>query len=260
MRWRWLSGVVAATLAIVVAAPPRPAQAGLDDWFEDIGNALAEIVANSDQGGGPDPQLEAAKQEIIAAVNAAKQEILDHIDAIANADVRACTDAGVIQVAQVDALDPITLALFVDGAVRCATLSSAYFDAVQDIRAADNIGFLMSVIYSIAMVGFTKFNLSTVDLVSSLIVSYEHVVTRLTPANCVKKVVPEPRQPGEPPAPVEKWWECTAYNGDVGQSGSCFGRGCEPDRAAAENDATRNTSRAIAVKALPQLRAALANA
>ena len=76
----------------------------------------------------------------------------------------------------------------------------------------------------------------------------------MKPTNCT---IFRARDPG---LPVEKWWECIAYNGDSGSSDSVVGSNREPNRAQAEDRASRNTSRAIAQNALPQLRAALATA
>jgi hypothetical protein len=239
----------------VAVSPARPAQAGLTDWFNIIIAAVQTIANHS--GGAPNSQLEAAKQEILNAVQSAKQEILNHIDAIASADVKACTEAAVTKFAQIDSLPPELLGPFVNGAVDCATLSVAYFNAVQDLAAADNIGKLMGVIYSIAMASFTKYGLSIRDLLTQLIGGYENVVVKLTPTNCTKITF---RDVERPRVPVEKWWRCIAYNGDVGESDSVFGSNSEPNRAPAENRATSNTSRSIAQNALPQLRAALATA
>jgi len=253
MRRRLASALVAITMATGVAvSPARPAQAGLADWFNVIIAAVQTIASHS--GGGPNAQLEAAKREILNAVASAKQEILNHIDAIASADVKACTDAAVTKFAQIDALPPELLGPFVNGAVDCATLSVAYFNAVQDLAAADNIGKLMGVIYSIAMASFTKYGLSIRDLLTQLIGGYENIVVKLKPTNCT---IFRARDPG---LPVEKWWECIAYNGDSGSSDSVVGSNREPNRAQAEDRASRNTSRAIAQNALPQLRAALATA
>jgi len=254
MRRRLASALVAITMATGVAvSPARPAQAGLADWFNVIIAAVQTIASHS--GGGPNAQLEAAKREILNAVASAKQEILNHIDAIASADVKACTDAAVTKFAQIDALPPELLGPFVNGAVDCATLSVAYFNAVQDLAAADNIGKLMGVIYSIAMASFTKYGLSIRDLLTQLIGGYENIVVKLKPTNCTRYRVQEVEVPGH----IEIWWECFAYNGDFGQSDTAF-RGREADRAQAEDRASRNTSRGIAQNALPQLRAALAAA
>jgi hypothetical protein len=254
MRRRVVCVIVAAAMAIGVSlTPARPARAaGLGDWFNVIIAAVQTIASNS--GHGQNAQLEAAKQQILAAVASAKQEILDHIDGIAAADVQACTQAAVTKFAQIDSLPPDLLGPFVNGAVDCATLSVAYFNAVQDPAAADNIGKLMGVIYSIAMASFTKYGLSIRDLLTQLIGGYENVVVKLTPTNCTKY---RAREPG---FPVEKWWECTAYNGDSGSSDVVVGSNLEPIRAQAENGASRNTSRATAMNALPQLRAILATA
>jgi hypothetical protein len=254
MRRRLVSALVVATMATGVAiSPARPAQAALTDWFNVIIAAVQTIASHS--GGGPNSQLEAAKREIINAVESAKQEILNHVDAIAGADVKACTESAVTKFAQIDALPPELLGPFVNGAVDCATLSVAYFNAVQDLAAADNIGKLMGVIYSIAMASFTKYGLSIRDLLTQLIGGYENVVAKLKPTNCTKYRVQDVEVPGF----IESWWECFAYNGNFGRSNSAL-RGREPDRAQAEDRASANTSRKIAQDSLPQLRAALATA
>ncbi|MEJ3744164.1 hypothetical protein WEI85_12815 [Actinomycetes bacterium KLBMP 9797] len=244
MKLRLSCGLVAAVLAAtIVVAPARPAQANA--WVN-IAVAVATSLFSGSGSGSAD--LERAKQEILAAVNSAKQEILNHIDAIAAADVRACTEAAVTKYQDIDSMPDYLLGPFVNGAVDCAFLSTAYFDAVQDLRAADNIGKLMGIIYSIAMASYTKFGLSVTHLLDRLITGYDAVVARLTPTNCTIKRL---KEPGFPP---DRWWECTAYNGDVGTSEWCTGQQCQPNRAQAENRATRNTSRPTALEALPTLR------
>ncbi|MFY1670900.1 hypothetical protein ACN27G_13165 [Plantactinospora sp. WMMB334] len=257
MKARLLNALVATSTAVVIAIggsgqPVRAADTS-SPWM----NVAVAVAQSLFGGGGGGSDLERAKQEIIAAVNAARQEILDHIDDIANADVRACTEAATIQVAQIDAMDPFSLALFVDGAVNCATLSTAYFDAVQHLPSADNIGKLMGQIYSIAMVGFAKLGLPAIDLLGQLIRGYEAVVVKLKP-NCRTTTITEPDIEGRP-VQVTVEYTCTAYNGDTATGYEIYYRGrmvVGPlDRAAVEHNATRNTSRAVANDALPRLRA-----
>jgi len=258
MRRRLASALVAITMATGVAvSPARPAQAGLADWFNVIIAAVQTIASHS--GGGPNAQLEAAKREILNAVASAKQEILNHIDAIASADVKACTDAAVTKFAQIDALPPELLGPFVNGAVDCATLSVAYFNAVQDLAAADNIGKLMGVIYSIAMASFTKYGLSIRDLLTQLIGGYENIVVKLQP-NC-RIVTWWPGGTPEVDADFYREYTCTAYNGHRSRFTEFYPGGSlatpPVDLAAMKGEAARDTSWSTAVGALPLLRAAL---
>ena len=254
MKTRLLTGLVAAFMALVigVGGTARPAQAVVP-WGQ-IAVAVASYLFSGSGGGSGD--LERAKQEIIAAINASRQEMLNHIDAIANADVRACTEAATTLVAQIDLMDQFTLAAFVINAVNCATLSSAYFDAVQNLGSADNIGNLMGVIYSIAMVGFAKLGFPTVDLLDGLIRGYDAVVRKLTPP-CVTSLLgvgPGGPYPGNL---YTAWTKCTAYNGDTGVTSRSvvWPPTSNPfDIEGAQQVATRNTSRPVALTALPTLR------
>lgn len=117
----------------------------------------------------------------------------------------------------------------------------------------DNIGFLVGPIFAIVLAARAKAGLvNGLDLIrQDEISAYEAVVTKLTPTDCHKVVAREPGYPNE------SFWQCTAYNGDLGQSDWVTGNQRQPDRAQAENRATRNTSRAVALDALPRLRAAL---
>jgi hypothetical protein len=252
VKSRLATGVTAAVMAVVlgVGGTAKPVKAAVP--YVQIAIAVASALFSGGGGGG---DLERAKREIIDAINSARRDIIAQIDTIASADVRACTDAATTKVLQIDALDEFSLALFANDAVNCATLSSAYFDAVQTPAAADTIGKLMGAIYSIAMVGYAKLGFNTVDLLDRLIRGYDAVVVKLVPS-CVEQQIIEYDIRGRV-LYIENQYTCTAYNGDVGFGSETFYRG-KPgtplNRAAVQDKATRNTSRATAQLALPTLR------
>ncbi|MDG4798584.1 hypothetical protein [Micromonospora sp. WMMD1082] len=251
MKRRIVTGIVSATTAMVLAVSgtAQPARAAIP-WPQIAVAVVSYLYGGS--GGGSD--LERAKQEIIAAVESSKQEILNHIDAIAAADVEACTEAAVTKIAQIDSMPGSLLGPFVNGAVDCAALSNAYLNAVQDPRAADNIGKLMGVIYSIAMVAFAKYGLTTTDLLNGLIRGYENLVTKLAPA-CRDDTIREYDSMGRL-VTVEITHTCVAYNGDSASGTEIYylGRPTKTiNRDQINKNATRNTSRWTAQESLPTL-------
>ncbi|MDY7087714.1 MAG: hypothetical protein SYR96_21735 [Actinomycetota bacterium] len=218
------------------------------DWI-----SLGIAVAGSLLGGGGGGNLDAAIREIKAAIEQNKTEIIAQIDAIAAAEVEACLEAHTIEFLNIDFMDEYTLRAWAQNATSCATQASAFAGAVQSPQSVDKIGFVIGPIFAIVLAARAQAGfINGTDLVlQSQIRAYEAVVTKLTPTNCLLVVI------SEGSAFYEKWWSCTAYNGDVGKSTSCFGRNCTPNRAAAESAATRNTSRPVASGALPRLRATL---
>jgi hypothetical protein len=110
------------------------------------------------------------------------------------------------------------------------------------------------------MAAFAFFGLPTVDLARQLIAGYEAVVARFRP-QCREWRVSEPDINGRPLA-LDIFYRCTAYNGDWAEDVESYYRGrlvsAPLDRAKVDADATRNTSRALALRALPGLREAVA--
>lgn len=257
MRARLRKSLVAAAMAVVIAGGvtvrPAPAAAAIP-WPQIVVAVASYLFSNSGGGGG---DLERAKQEIIAAVNASRDEIISEIDRIAAADVRACAEAATTLVNQIDLMDDFTLSIFALDAVECASLSTAYFDAVRDKVQADRIGMLMGEIFAIAMVGFRKIGFPATDLLAQLIRGYEAVVAKLAPT-CEERTYREYDDRGRL-VTVEIQYTCVAYNGASASGSELYylGRLVTPplDRAQVDADATRNTSRGVAMAALPQLRA-----
>ncbi|MFC0530989.1 hypothetical protein [Phytohabitans kaempferiae] len=260
-----MTGLAAASLAvsIAVAGAGVPAQAAETrrapatataqvfavDWVS-LGIAVAGYLFSGGGGGGG---LQAAIAEIKAAIEQSKTEIIAQIDAIAAAEVEACLEAHTIEFLNIDFMDEYTLRAWAQNATSCATQASAFAGAVQSPQAVDKIGFVIGPIFAIVLAARAQAGfINGTDLVlQSQIRAYEAVVTKLTPTDCQLIVT------SEGSAFYEKWWRCTAYNGDVGRSSPCFGRNCLPNRAMAETQATLNTSRPVANGALPRLRAAL---
>jgi hypothetical protein len=259
MKRRLRNCLIAAGLAVAVTVVPTAtaahaetrtagAQALAFDW-----TSLVISVASYVFGGGSSdsPSLQAAVDQIIAAVESSKNDIIAHTDLIAAADVQACARAHTIEFADIDNMSKTVLQLWAQNATSCATLATAYVNTVTTPQAVDNIGRVLPSLFAIVVAARAKSGLTNgINLViQDQIRSYEAVVTKLTPTDCTK------RRARDPGYPVEKWWECTAYTGAVGSSDSVTGDLREPNRAQAEDNATLNTSRPVAKAALPQLRA-----
>ena len=90
MKSRLLTGVLAAVMAItvIVGGTARPAKAVWQVW---AGVALS-VAQSLFSGGSSSGDLERAKREIIDAVNAARQEMLDHIDDVTSTVLQAESD------------------------------------------------------------------------------------------------------------------------------------------------------------------------
>ncbi|MFY1673044.1 hypothetical protein ACN27G_24285 [Plantactinospora sp. WMMB334] len=270
MRSKLLRGIAAATVAVTLGVggtvTPARAQARVQaqasaesgddyqaqafDWTSFV-VAVAQAALSGGGGGGGD--LEAAIQQIIGAVEQSRTEILDHIDAIAAAEVQACARHHTIELGDIDQMPPTVLRLWAQDATACATLASAFFNSVQSLASADRIGFLVPEIYAIAMAARAEAGLSVNLLLGDLIRTHEAIVARLAPT-C--RYFFRQLSPTVPVA--EKIYECVAYNGDLAQDSELW---LGPDRlgppinpTAVENTATRNTSRPLSQDALPKLR------
>jgi hypothetical protein len=230
------------------ATPARAASALAFDW-----TSLVVAVAGRLLGGGsPDgPDLQAAVDQIVAAVQQSESDIIAHTDLIAAADVQACARQHTIEFSDLDNMTTTVRQLWAQNATGCATLAASYVNAVTSPAAVDNIGHVLPSLFAIVVAARAKAGLTNgINLViQDQIRSYEAVVAKLTPTDCTK------RRARDPGYPVEKWWECTAYNGHVGSSAVVVGDLREPNRTQAEDGATYGTSRPEAKAGLPQLRA-----
>jgi hypothetical protein len=250
-----LAAGVAVAVAVAPAAAPAQAapragdvQAMFFDWTSLVVAVAGHLLAG---GSSEDPSLQAAVNQIVAAVEQSERDIIAHTDLIAAADVQACARQHTIEFSDIDNMGNTVRQLWAQNATACATLAASYVNTVTTPAAVDNIGHVLPSLFAIVVAARTKAGLTNgINLVvQDQIRSYDAVVAKLTPTDCVKK---RARDPG---LPVDKWWECTAYNGDKGSSDWVTGDLREPNRTQAEDRATSRTSRPTAKAALPQLRA-----
>ena len=255
MRTRPRHALVAASLAVTVGLgsaapaayadtrPPAPTHVTTDvttqavafDWVSAaIAVASALLRGNGDSSG--------AIRQILAAVEAAKTEIISHTDLIASAEVQACVEASTIEFANIEFFPPPVLILWAQNATSCATLATAFIQAIVTPQAVDNIGFLVGSIFAIVLAARAKAGLvNGVDLIlKDEIRSYQAVLGKLGPA-------PGACVPFRIEGQIE-YYTCHAYNGDTGRDYPAL---------AAWNIAARNTSWPIANDALPRLQAVL---
>ena len=259
MKRRALRGVFIALLAVVVILPAtaRPANAvtlGTVEQVIDIANKGVTLVRNILGGGVSDAELRGAVKQIIAAIEAAKMQIIGHIDAIAAAEVRACTRHHVIEFADIELLRPDALQRWAQDATGCATLADSVLRAVTDKAAADNIGIALNVIGPIALAARARAGFRTFGLIDTLRGGNEAIVVKLAPdcRRTATRIVPT--------GPLYRIdYRCVAYNGDQAvATGTAIyptlGVTLPPiDQVRVQAEATKQTSRAVAAAVLPNL-------
>ncbi|WP_412749726.1 hypothetical protein [Krasilnikovia sp. M28-CT-15] len=262
---RATAGLLAAAIGVVGLAPPAPASAKAPaatanafafDWVSAV-----VAVAGALYGAGGGGNLDAATQQIIGAIEASEARMLNHIDAIASAEVQACARAHAIELSDINTMSTSVRQLWAQEATRCAALATAYLDAVVSKNSVDNLGHVIGEIYAIAIAARVKANLHNgVDLLlRDQVRSYEVVVAKLAPSCNEQRYVEHDTQGRV--VTVEIHYTCVAYNGDQATDHELYhlGKLVGPplNRDAVANNATRNTSRAIALEALPRLRSSM---
>jgi hypothetical protein len=202
-----------------------------------------------------DLSLADATQQILAAIESAKTDIIAEIDRVAAAEARACASSAVIDVADIEAFSTDTLQAFARDTTQCVSLIDSLLGSVSDLGAVDELGFALNAVGPVALIARTRAGFSITLLSDTLRHANNTVITRLTPTCFVS-----------PEEPMENgWWiigvRCQAYNGAVGIAYP-FGMYRQPfpplssfpgELAASQYDATSATSRAAATAALPLL-------
>jgi hypothetical protein len=185
--------------------------------------------------------LDQAVQQINADIQSAKNDIVAEIDRVAAANIQGCANAAVVEFADINALTPDNLQVFAMNATSCVTDANSLLTAVSDPAAKDAIGFAMNTVGPLALMARVKAGLTTPALKSVLAAGENTLISALLPS-CDH--VDETG--GEPGAGHFYMWECTAYNGNMGVAKALV---------TSQNQATSNTSRAVAQTALPILTA-----
>lgn len=235
--------VLAAAVATTTALPAtaKPARPAVDPGtVVAVVKGIYDIYQQFIKGGGL--TLSQAVQQIEAKITQAQTAIINEIDLIAAANVRACAESTVINFADIGALSHDNLQVFAFNATDCVTQANSLLTAGLGTKAAiDQIGFAMNTAGPLALMARIAANLTTPGLKSVLAAGDTTLITALLPT-CTR------RNEGDPDHPFYMW-ECIAYNGDEGDvpvtvSGA---------KTEAQDAATANTSRGIAQAALPTL-------
>jgi hypothetical protein len=196
-----------------------------------------------------------ATQAIVGAINSAKVEILNHIDMVAAANVQACAEASVISVEDIDNMSSDAVEAFALYATDCVTQAKSQIsNAGTSVAAVDQLGFALNSVGPIALLARAHAGYTTTSLNTALISANNTLIPKLTPqpgpvvpaGHCFASANTGDQPPGEI---LEYIIRCTAYNGDTGFD-SCWG--CVR-YTTAQVQATRNTSRPVAVAALGEL-------
>ncbi|SDY98986.1 hypothetical protein SAMN05421504_108154 [Amycolatopsis xylanica] len=194
--------------------------------------------------------LEQATAQIIDAINAAKSQILAHIDALAAAEVKDCARPAVGDFADITRLTLDQKQAFAREASACVSKADNRIPLLGE-AAVDEIGFALNTVGPIALIARAYSGLTNPELTATLRNANTNLVARLKPS-CIAHWL----WPDATPQFVEVELICTAYNGHQGFDSVIVNRRKPSppiDFTDAINAAAAGTSYPIGVAALRQI-------
>lgn len=193
--------------------------------------------------------LQDATKRIVGAIDAAKRDILDHLDELATSDARACARSAVVNAADLPVMSPDTRQAFANGTVDCLALIEDRLAVVRQASEVDDLGFALNALGPVALVAKARAGMSVAPTRGLLVEANERVVARIG-ASCTTVRLRADATPGRY---VEVQLRCTASTGHVGTTLLLPGQ--RVDYGPARRLALRQTSQPVAVQALAVLRA-----
>jgi hypothetical protein len=228
-------GTVAFAAAPANAAPAKPASTASTVRPAVTAAGIIAIVKSaydlykSFKSGGL--SVQDATNQIIAAINSAKADIINHIDAIATASAKACAEEIVLDFDSFNVLSPDNQQLFARDATSCLTLINSLQTAVTAKPSLDQLGWTLDFVGPIALIVRSRVGFSNTGITPILVQGNQATISLMAPS-CHSFI-----QEGH------TMWDCTAYNGDTS--------GAEPSFNLATREAGANISWAMATSVLP---------
>lgn len=203
---------LAASIAVgsVLVVGAAPARAVATDTV--ITAATVAYEAYKKFGSG-ELTLSTATTRIINAINAAKVDIIRHIDLMAASTAKACTKSAVIDLPDIRLMSRDTVETFARDTTECAATAETLIGDASDKRVVDQLGFLVNTVGPIALFARTYAGFSTTSLRTLLAQANQTLITRLAPSCSATPLWGD----AEPGAPVEVILRCTAFNGNTGR-------------------------------------------
>jgi hypothetical protein len=226
--------LTAGLVSPVVAAPAQAAIPTTPPVITTIMN-LYKLYQQFTSGGGL--TLQQAVNQIEAAIQQTQTAIIDQIEQVATASIQGCATAAVVDFANINLLTTSQLQNFAQNATLCVAQAQSLISVASDKASIDNLGFAMNLAGPVALIASADAGFSVTGLQSVLISGENSIITDLTPT-CVKVFE-------NPDFNNFFTWQCTAYDGTVGQETKPL--------SAAQASATADTSRPVALSALPTL-------
>lgn len=243
-----LSILVLSSALATATLPARHAEAKVS--VGDVVSALKTAYWAYDNFIAGGLTLEQATDQTLSAIDAAKTEILNHMDELATADKVACVRHVLIGFGDIEWLSFDSRQALASDAVACLAEIESLLDAVQSKEAVDTLGFALNALGPVALLARAHADLPESVAVSDMIINSNWtVIARLHP-RCYSTTLSRDSSGSF----TELMVRCIAYNKDTGVALSWVG---DPDlddkKVAAEDAATRNTSRAVAQQLLPEI-------
>lgn len=122
-------------------------------------------------------------EKVLAAITAAKTEIMAHADALAAADARACTRHAVIESDDAHLLPKDVLTIWAQQVTHCVSLIDSLLDVVTDRPTLNQLGLALGTVGPIALATRKQAGLSTAGVQAMLIDAHTTVEAKAAP-NC----------------------------------------------------------------------------
>jgi hypothetical protein len=228
-------------LVVIPAAALVPTRPGEAVEVEQVLEAIKTVYALYQQFQDQEITLEQATTDI-NAVNAAKTEILAHIDAIAAAQAKACAKGLIIKYESGEDLTKDNQQLLALDSIDCLVEIESVMAELDEHAAVDTLGFALNALGPVALLvqAHAEFD-DTIAGILDLVASGNQTVIETLVPKCQQYTI---KGDAKPP---EIQIRCTAYNGETGFAVSYVGDpNLKAKARAAERYAYRNTSRRIA--------------
>lgn len=249
--------VAGTAVMVMIPLSAQPANAVAINWTQII-TAGIQAVSSAWSAQNTQEAIRQATQQIIAAVNTARSDILAQIETITVNEYRACANHAVIEFADIERMTPDNAQRFAQDATGCAVTLMSVIPGVTGKAGVNELGFALNIVSPIAIIARLRTGLTADALRIALRSAENNLITRLTADGCTISSIrldpelPLPRRGELVPYDIL----CTAFNRDVGTNGIEVPWPQQVPHSAvevAQERAMGNTSRAIAVAVLPQL-------